>query len=210
MAKAQNHDANTSAYHPPAPELEPLAQDPLSASDSAIYNRLAEKMSHIHNGFRSTWKMLQTACSAPASQITDSECQMDDTELLMTALSFVEGLSNHHAIEEKFIFPALASRMHEFSHSGVLIDQHELIHDGLIRIKAYLRGCEKFLDEEIDDDGGRVGEGLDRGKLRELLEGENGEFERVLWSHLDEEVEFLKAENMRRFWGVEEVRRLPM
>ena len=100
--------------------------------------------------------------------------------------------------------------MPEFAEGGVLTSQHEVIHDGLIRIKSYLRRCEKFLDEEMDDEGGRVGEGLDRGKLRALLEGENGEFERVLWSHLDEEVEFLKAENMSIFWGVEEVRRLTM
>ncbi|KAL4790174.1 hypothetical protein BDV19DRAFT_372884 [Aspergillus venezuelensis] len=211
MDKAQNHHANTSAYQAPAPAPELQDLEPLSASDFAIYNRLAEKMSHIHNGFRSMWKTLKIACSGSRSH-TDAvvECQMDDTELLMATLSFVEGLSNHHAIEEKFIFPSLAARMPEFSPSGVLVEQHEVIHDGLVRIKSYLRGCEKFLAEDMDGDGGRVGEGLGRGKLKGLLEGEEGEFERVLWSHLDEEVEFLKAENMRRFWGVEEVRRLPM
>ena len=128
----------------------------------------------------------------------------------MATLSFVEGLANHHSVEEKFIFPALAVRMPEFSPSGGLVEQHEVIHDGLVRIKSYLRGCEKFLDEEMDDEGGRGGEGLDKGKFKRFLEGENGDFERVLWSHLDEEVDFLRAENMRRFWGVEEVRRLPM
>ena len=32
----------------------------------------------------------------------------------------------------------------------------------------------------------------------------------VLWQHLDEEVEQLGAENMRRFWTLEEMGRMPM
>jgi hypothetical protein len=35
-------------------------------------------------------------------------------------------------------------------------------------------------------------------------------FGKVLWQHLDEEVQTLKAENMRQYWSVEEMRRLPM
>ncbi|KAL4955086.1 hypothetical protein BDW69DRAFT_182913 [Aspergillus filifer] len=207
-----NMTSNPGAKPEPEPEPEP-EQEPLSATDYAIYNRLAEKMSHIHKEFRSTWRTLKTACSEFQTQTqakADADCEMDDTELLMMALSFVDSLSNHHSIEEKFIFPALAARMPEFAPSGVLVGQHEIIHDGLVRTKSFLRRCERFLDGEADDYGGRMGEMLDRGKLLGILEGENGDFERVLWCHLDEEVEALRAENMRLYWGAEEIRRLPM
>jgi hypothetical protein len=32
----------------------------------------------------------------------------------------------------------------------------------------------------------------------------------VLWAHLDQEVKTLGAENMRRYWTLEEMRRMPM
>ncbi|KAL4945589.1 hypothetical protein BDV06DRAFT_219125 [Aspergillus oleicola] len=196
-------------------ESEP-EQEPLSPNDFTIYNRLAEKMSHIHAEFRNTWTTLKTACSQPSHSSTpqsrnpdqDADCIMDDTSLILLTLSFISSLSNHHSIEENYIFPTLATRMPEFSPSGVLMGQHGVIHDGLVRIRSYLRGCERFMDGELDEEG--RGEKLNREKLRGMLMGEDGEFERVLWEHLDREVEFLEAERMRKCWRVEEVRRLPM
>lgn len=91
--------------------------------------------------------------------------------------------------------------MPEFAAGGVLTEQHEIIHGGLIRLGAFLRSCERKLDG--DEDGWR----LDRGVLRRLLEGEDGKFESVLWDHLDQEVELLRPESLRRVWGVEDVRR---
>jgi hypothetical protein len=91
--------------------------------------------------------------------------------------------------------------MPEFAAGGVLTEQHEVIHDGLTRLGAYLRSCERKLDD--DEDGWR----LDRGVLRRLLEGEDGKFESVIWEHLDQEVELLRPESLRRMWGVEDVRR---
>lgn len=114
----------------------------------------------------------------------------------MLGLSFCEGLSMHHSIEERFIFPLLAARMPEFGTSGILAEQHELIHDGLVRMRGYLNRCERA-DE---------GEGLDRSEVRRFMEG----FEQVLWEHLDGEVAVLDGENMRRFWSLDEVRRFPM
>jgi len=32
----------------------------------------------------------------------------------------------------------------------------------------------------------------------------------VLWKHLDQEVETLGAENMRKYWTLEEMRKMPM
>ena len=32
----------------------------------------------------------------------------------------------------------------------------------------------------------------------------------VLWKHLDQEVETLGAENMRKYWTLDEMKRMPM
>jgi hypothetical protein len=47
---------------------------------------------------------------------------------------------------------------------------------------------------------------LERTRVRGILEG----FGEVLWSHLEEEVKMLGAENMSRYWKKEEIARLPM
>lgn len=102
----------------------------------------------------------------------------------------------HHSIEERFIFPLLAARIPEFGTSGILAEQHELIHDGLVKLRGYLNRCERGDEEEA----------LDRSEVRRFMEG----FEQLLWEHLDGEVAVLAGENMRRFWSLEEVRRFPM
>ncbi|KAL4984803.1 hypothetical protein BDW68DRAFT_180311 [Aspergillus falconensis] len=183
--------------------------EPLSPADFRVYNRLAEQMENIHNGFRATWTELKTACSPSPSPPQFSTPSLPakggsedaDSEIILLGLSFCSGLSSHHSIEERYVFPLLAERMPEFAASGVLTAQHEVIHNGLVRLGAYLRGCERCLAGDED------GWSLDRGVLRGLLEGEDGEFERVLWEHLDWEVELLRPERLRQVWGVEEVRR---
>ncbi|KAL4993915.1 hypothetical protein BDV10DRAFT_197959 [Aspergillus recurvatus] len=190
----------------------PPNMDPISPADFRIYNRLAEQMEIIHNGFRAAWTELKTACSPSPSPPqfstpfppTRGDSDDADSEIILLGLSFCSGLSSHHSIEERYIFPLLADRMPEFAAGGVLMAQHEVIHDGLVRLGAYLRGCERYLDR--GEDGWR----LDRGVLRGLLEGKDGEFERVLWEHLDWEVELLRPERLRRVWGVEEVRRFAL
>lgn len=47
---------------------------------------------------------------------------------------------------------------------------------------------------------------LQMGELKEIMES----FGTVLWSHLADEVEQLSPNNMRRYWSLDEVRRLPM
>ncbi|KAL4749851.1 hypothetical protein BDW72DRAFT_213827 [Aspergillus terricola var. indicus] len=189
----------------------PLNLGPLSPADFRIYNRLAEQMENIHNGFRATWAELKTACSSPPSRPQFptppplAKRNLDtDSEIILLGLSFCSGLSSHHSIEERYIFPLLAERMPEFAAGGVLTEQHEVIHDGLIRLGAFLRGCERYLHGDED------GWGLDRGVLKGLLEGEDGKFESVLWEHLDQEVELLRPSSLRRVWGVEDLRRFAM
>lgn len=47
---------------------------------------------------------------------------------------------------------------------------------------------------------------LDRAEVKRLMDG----FGNVLWRHLDEEVQTLGAQNMRRYWSLREMPGLPM
>ncbi|KAL2831665.1 hypothetical protein BJY01DRAFT_226442 [Aspergillus pseudoustus] len=143
----------------------------------------------------------------------DEEEPLTDEELISLGLRFCTSLSTHHSIEERFFFPLLASRMPEFAPGGSLTAQHEEIHEGLVRMKGYLRRCE--LGEEqfqkvvlrglmVGDAGADAGADADGN--RKKVKG--GGFEEVLWGHLDEEVRVLGGENMARFWTLDEVRQL--
>lgn len=75
-----------------------------------------------------------------------------------------------------------------------LLSQHKQIHKGLDKLEKYLDQC-----------GGGERE-LRMSELKEILDG----FGTVLWQHLDDEVKQLGAENMRKYWTLEEMRRMPM
>ena len=79
-----------------------------------------------------------------------------------------------------------------FNDSEVLITQHEQIHEGLEALEGYLRGCQSGERE------------LRMEEVKGVMDGFGG----VLWEHLDEEVRMLGAENVRRYWTLDEVRRM--
>lgn len=100
----------------------------------------------------------------------------------------------HHTIEEQHIFPVLAEKMPAFRKELELLTQHKQIHAGLENLEEYLGKC-------------RSGES----DLRmDELKSHMDTFGDVLWAHLDDEVKELGAENMRNYWTVEEMRRMPM
>lgn len=74
-----------------------------------------------------------------------------------------------------------------------LLAQHKQIHAGLDTLNAYLEECAEAKRE------------LRLTELRMLMDSFGG----VLFAHLDDEVAQLGAENMRRFWSVEEVQGMP-
>lgn len=100
----------------------------------------------------------------------------------------------HHTIEERHIFPVLAKKMSYFSPKEHLLTQHAGIHKGIDVLEEYIQ---------------QVKEGGKEFNLRELKVIFDG-FGEVLWTHLDDEVRTLGAENMRKYWTVEEMRRMPM
>lgn len=113
---------------------------------------------------------------------------------LNTADQFCHHLTIHHTIEEQHIFPVLAKKMPAFKKELELLTQHKQIHNGLDKFEEYIKKC-------------RTGETELR--LEEMKEIMNT-FGTVLWQHLDDEVKELRAENMRKYWTVDEMRRMPM
>jgi hypothetical protein len=84
--------------------------------------------------------------------------------------------------------------MPAFARELSLLSQHCAIHAGLDGFEAYLTRC-------------RTGETeLRLSELKTLMDG----FGAVLWAHLDDEVRELGAENMQKYWSMQEMKRMPM
>ncbi|KAL7802098.1 hypothetical protein V8C44DRAFT_345949 [Trichoderma aethiopicum] len=181
-AEASNDKQNASSTKEQLP--------PLSDHEFKTYNRLAERMDWFHNNFRQSWNVLWQACT------TGRRPQgMSIKQLLQIGTQFAEHLTVHHSIEETYVFPQLARRMPEFDpKNGDLVKQHAQIHDGLEEFEKYLA---QVKSGERD---------FELSVLKEKMESWGG----VLWTHLDDEVRSLGAENMRKYWTMEEIRRLQM
>jgi hemerythrin-like domain-containing protein len=171
----------------PAPEEKSLPK--LTPSEFRQYNRMAEHMDYFHNHFRHTWTTLMTAC-----ETNKRPAGMSIKQFLSLGDQFVSSLTMHHGIEEQHIFPILAKKMPAFQKELELLTQHKQIHKGLDRLEEYLGECRRGERE------------LRLGEMKVVLEG----FGDVLWAHLDDEVKQLGAENMRKYWTLEEMRRIPM
>jgi len=161
----------------------------LSAAEYRIYNRMSEHMDYFHNHFRQTWNELYKACEtskrAPGVSLR---------QFISQGLQFCSHLSMHHGIEEQHIFPVLAKKMPEFRQELELLTQHKQIHAGMDQLEEYLHKCRSGETE------------LRLDEMKTMMDS----FREVLWTHLDQEVKTLGAENMRKYWTVEEMRRMPM
>ncbi|KAI9052256.1 hypothetical protein LZ554_003613 [Drepanopeziza brunnea f. sp. 'monogermtubi'] len=164
----------------------------LSAAEFRAYNSMADHMEYFHNHFRQSWTLLYKACENNARPRNLSLRQ-----LISTGLQFCSHLATHHAIEEQHIFPVLATKMPEFrqgKNAAELLRQHEEIHKGMDEFEAYLEKC-KSGETELQ---------------LSVLKAKMDSWGTVLWTHLDQEVKTLGAENMRKYWTVEEMKRMPM
>ncbi|TDZ37023.1 hypothetical protein C8035_v008191 [Colletotrichum spinosum] len=163
---------------------------PLSPAEFRVYNQMAEKMEYFHNHFRAQWTLLHDAATSNRRPRNLTLKQFIDV-----GLQFAQHLTAHHGIEERFVFPMLARRMPEFRGGRAeLLQQHRQIHKGMDAFEEYLKKCRA---KEVE---------LELGVLREKMDS----WGEVLWTHLDQEVKTLGAENMRKYWTMEEVRTMPM
>jgi hypothetical protein len=78
--------------------------------------------------------------------------------------------------------------------AGELLKQHEQIHAGMDIFADYLRQCR---NREVE---------LELSVMREKMDT----WGPVLLKHLDQEVQTLSAENMRKFWTIEEMKAIPI
>ncbi len=139
-------------------------------------------------------------------------------QFIEEGLHLVSYLTAHHNIEETYLYPILARKMPEFccattgkghghgkgkgggssskakDGDSELIRQHRAIHEGMDVFEAYLRGCKNRETE------------LELSVLREKMDS----WGEVLLKHLDQEVRDLGAENMRKYWSVDEMRAFPI
>ncbi|GLA73578.1 hypothetical protein AtubIFM55763_004505 [Aspergillus tubingensis] len=169
-------------------------EPPLSAKDFKIYNRAAEQMEYYHGLLRLSWNMLWEASTSGRLPP-----YMKMRQFISEGLRFAQHLEIHHSIEENHVFPHLAKKMPEFRtgrgrQAAELLRQHRQIHKGLEEFQKYLEECQEGKQE------------LEFDVLRGKMEG----WREVLWTHLDQEVKTLGAENMRRYWTKEEMPRIPM
>ncbi|KAE8380353.1 hypothetical protein BDV26DRAFT_279573 [Aspergillus bertholletiae] len=163
---------------------------PLSVKDFTAYNRMAAQMDQFHNNFRLAWKDLQNACDTNGKRPGG----LKPKQLINTGLRFCSQLDHHHSIEEVHIFPLLARKMPEFRQKKTLLAQHKKIHRGLEELEQYLEKCRSGEED------------LELAEMKRLMDA----FGEVLWAHLDDEVRTLGAENMRKYWTLDEMRALPM
>ena len=75
-----------------------------------------------------------------------------------------------------------------------LLTQHKQIHQGMDKMEDYVDGCKAGKRD------------LRMEELKAIMDS----FRHVLWTHLDDEVSQLGADNMRKYWSLEEVKRLPI
>lgn len=118
-------------------------------------------------------------------------------QFLSVGLQLVSHLTAHHSIEEAHIFPVLARKMPEFRagrNAAELLRQHREIHKGMDGLEEYLKRCRSG-ETEFD--------------LRTLKQ-QMDTWGDILWKHLDQEVKTLGAENMRKYWTLAEMERMPM
>lgn len=160
----------------------------LSATGHAVYNSMAEHMEYFYNHFRQSWDLLYTAFTnnrRPPNHSTRT--------FIQTGLQLCSHLSAHHSIEEHHIFPVLARKMPELSAGRdkvELLMPHDAIHKVMDGFESYLIKVQSGETE------------LDLRSLKEQMDG----WGNVLWTHLDQEVVTLGAENMRKYWSLQEMK----
>ncbi|KAI9721956.1 MAG: hypothetical protein M1812_001914 [Candelaria pacifica] len=181
--------ADTQQTPPLASQPKEEALPKLSMADYRVYNSMADGMNAYHNHFRQTWTTLYNACMN-----NKRPSNLSLRQFLGLGLDFCHHLHIHHTIEEEHIFPVLAKKMPAFREELELLTQHKQIHQGLDIFQEYLADCKVGKNE------------LRMGEMKGLMDA----FGKVLWQHLDDEVRQLGAENMRNFWSLQEMRRMPM
>ncbi|KAJ7680374.1 hemerythrin/HHE cation-binding motif-containing protein [Mycena polygramma] len=153
-------------------------------------------MASFHNYFKQEFNMLYDGADG-----SFTKRGLSLTLFLQKATQLNSHLTMHHTIEERHIFPILAKRMPEFSTETehAHIDSHKGIHKGLDELATLVHKFKKEPSTYCKFSQTPT-------EMRACLDG----FRDVLFTHLDEEVNDLRGENMKKYWTLEELEAIPM
>ncbi|KAI9060275.1 hypothetical protein FKP32DRAFT_1760532 [Trametes sanguinea] len=150
---------------------------------------LADSMTYFHNHFKHEFDAVYELADG-----SFTKRGMSLPMYLRLAAQLAKGLTAHHTIEERYIFPILAKRMTSFKDDEVHLKSHEAIHHGLDELNALIR---KWSEEPST---------YKPEEMRACLDS----WREVLFKHLDQEVQDLSGENMKKYWTLEELERIPI
>lgn len=94
----------------------------------------------FHAHFRHSLKTIQQTLALPTIQALPLKSL---TNLLNTSISLTKHLEGHHGIEERFIFPLLATRLPQFGQEH--LKEHAKMHDDLVKFGGFSESCLKKL-----------------------------------------------------------------
>ncbi|KAF9062112.1 hypothetical protein BDP27DRAFT_1337037 [Rhodocollybia butyracea] len=166
-------------------------QDEAASRDERKWNKLSRMMSSFHEGFKEQFNTLY--------ELSDGSFNKRGWSLglyLESAKRFNDHLTMHHTIEEAYIFPILGRRMKQFSteSDGEHLASHKGIHDGLQSLKSLIHKCKADPTSYSPTE------------MRACLDN----FREVLFSHLDQEVQDLQGENLKKYFTLKEVEEIPV
>ncbi|KZT51894.1 hypothetical protein CALCODRAFT_502976 [Calocera cornea HHB12733] len=157
------------------------------SAEDRRWNQFSTTMQHFHDHFRMSFDELYE--TADRKRLGPSLFAF-----FRQAMDLVRQLEMHHSIEEAHIFPILQKKMPNFGKDEKHRNSHKGIHEGLDRLETLIT---RFRDQPST---------YSPIELRACLDS----FREVLFTHLDEEVEDLRGENLKKYYTLAEVQRLPM
>ncbi|KAE9411440.1 hypothetical protein BT96DRAFT_870148 [Gymnopus androsaceus JB14] len=171
-------------------KLRNLQRSMSSLTEDRKWNKLNMIMNSFHEGFKLEFNTLY--------ELSDGSFNDRGLSLglyLQSAKRFNDHLTMHHTIEETYLFPILGQRMNQFSKSAedaAHIASHRGIHEGLDKLKALVS---RFKVEPSS---------YSPTEMRACLDS----FREVLFTHLDQEVEDLRGENLKKYFTLGGSRKL--
>ncbi|GAA5868993.1 hypothetical protein JCM8547_003244 [Rhodosporidiobolus lusitaniae] len=164
-----------------------VAPPPKNAQEKREWDRMSSRMEGFHGYFRQSFKQLY--------ELADGGFErhgLTVRDFMDVAEGFLHHLEGHHGIEERHIFPILRKRMPAFEDDHQ--EEHDAIHEGMHKLELLIA---KYRSDPTSYSPAE-------------FKGNLGLWGPVLFYHLNAEVESLKPDVLRRYWTLEEVKRLPM
>ncbi|CAJ2501273.1 Uu.00g041260.m01.CDS01 [Anthostomella pinea] len=159
--------------------------------DHHAYVHCASEMTHSHNVIiRGLNAIIQQAPHVPDSTDPSYNAQ-DVNDLLFYTQSWAKMLAQHHSVEETYIFPDLKKLSGDSFMMDDALHQHELFHDGLEKLLAYVSSTEPG-DYRRDAPGG----------MKDIIDSFSKDLTDHLYAEIDEILGMgnLDSAGLRQVW----------